>query len=102
MAYRTIEVHTESLDYRAAMRIVEVAELPVATTGHVVVKNHYVGINAVDGNLPILNRSHGSRPLPYNCGLEGVGEVVAVGEGVENFKVGDAIAYHRTYCVIPH
>jgi prostaglandin reductase 3 len=76
------------MDFRAATRFVEAAELPVATAGHVVVKNHYVGINAADVNT--TNGAYGA--LPYSCGLEGMGKV-AVGEGVENFKVGDPIAY---------
>jgi len=92
-SYRTLEVHTKSTDFRKATHIVEVAELPVATPGNVVVKNHYVGINATDVN--ITNGAYGARPLPFSCGIEGVGEVVAVGEGVENFKVGDAIAYQK-------
>lgn len=104
MPYRTIEVHTKSTNFREATRIVEVAELPTASEGHVVVKNHYVGINATDVN--ITNGAYGARPLPFSAGLEGVGEVVAVGEGVENFKVGDAIAYQKIgafseYVVVP-
>ena len=54
-------------------------------------KNHYVGINATDIN--ITNGAYGARPLPFDCGLEGVGLVVAVGKGVSSVKVGDAVAY---------
>jgi prostaglandin reductase 3 len=98
MVYRTLEVNTKSTDFRKATRIVEVAELPAAAEGHVVVKNHYVGINATD---VIITNGLYDRPLPFSCGLEGVGEVVTVGEGVENFKIGDAIAYQSKFCGWP-
>ncbi|GAB9472956.1 Prostaglandin reductase-3, partial [Globisporangium polare] len=49
--FKRLEVHTLSSDFRKATRIVEGSELPKAHAGHVVVKNHYVGINATDVNI---------------------------------------------------
>lgn len=94
-SYRTVQVHTLSKDFRVATKIVEVAELPTATAGKIVVKNHFVGINATDIN--ITNGAYGLSTLPFGCGLEAAGIVTAVGEGVTNVSVGDAVTYQRTF-----
>ncbi|RLQ21981.1 NADPH:quinone reductase [Seongchinamella sediminis] len=57
--------------------------------GMVTVRNHAIGLNYIDtyhrsGLYPL--------PLPTGIGLEGAGEVAAVGEGVE-LAVGDRVAY---------
>ncbi|TDG14825.1 quinone oxidoreductase [Seongchinamella unica] len=57
--------------------------------GMVTVRNHAIGLNYIDtyhrsGLYPL--------PLPTGIGLEGAGEVEAVGEGV-SLKVGDRVAY---------
>ncbi|KAF1333670.1 alcohol dehydrogenase, partial [Globisporangium splendens] len=89
-SYLTVQVQQLSTDFRAATKIIEVPELPVATPGNVVVQSHYVGINATDIN--VTNGVYGGEP-PFGTGLEGVGVVVAVGDGVDNTKIGDAVAY---------
>jgi prostaglandin reductase 3 len=93
-SFRRYEVHTKSTDFRKATHIVEEAELPAAKAGFVVVQNHYVGINATDINT--TNGAYtGSLPTPFGCGLEAVGVVVAVGDGVENVTVGTPVAYRK-------
>ncbi|EEY62160.1 alcohol dehydrogenase, putative [Phytophthora infestans T30-4] len=93
-SYKRLEVHTKSTDFRAATRIVEEAEIPKAHANSVVVKNHYVGINATDVN--VTNGAYtGPLPPPFGCGLDAVGVVLEVGEGVSNVKVGDAVAYRK-------
>ncbi|RLN88147.1 hypothetical protein BBJ28_00013687 [Nothophytophthora sp. Chile5] len=62
------KVHTWSTNFRAATEIVEVAKLPTPAAGNVVVKNHFLGINATDIN--ITNGGYGRTTLPINCGLE--------------------------------
>lgn len=93
-SYHRLEVHTKSTDFRAATHLVETAELPTAHTNSIVVKNHYVGINATDVN--VTNGTYtGSLPPPFGCGLDAVGVVLEIGEKVADVKVGDAVAYRK-------
>jgi len=59
--------------------------------GEIRVKHHAVGLNFIDtyqrsGLYPLAN-------LPSVMGMEGAGEVIAVGSDVSDFKEGDRIAY---------
>ncbi|GAB9473072.1 alcohol dehydrogenase [Globisporangium polare] len=92
-SYRAVQVKEFSSDFRKATEIVTVPELPTPSAGHVVVKNHYVGINATDVN--VTNGGYGNTALPFGCGLEAVGVVIAVGDGVTNVSVNDAVAYQK-------
>lgn len=67
----------------------EVAD-PVAGAGELLVRVAASGVNYIDtyhrtGVYPV--------PLPFVPGLEGAGEVVAVGEGVTEFAVGARVAW---------
>jgi NADPH2:quinone reductase len=58
--------------------------------GEAQVRHHAIGLNFIDcyvrsGLYPM--------PLPGGLGTEGAGEVVAVGEGVTDVRVGDRVAY---------
>lgn len=58
--------------------------------GEVRITQHAVGLNYIDvyfrtGLYPL--------PLPGGLGMEGAGEVTAVGPGVSDFKPGDRVAY---------
>jgi NADPH2:quinone reductase len=69
--------------------VLEEVELEPPGPGMVTVANHAIGLNYIDtyhrsGLYPL--------PLPTGIGLEGAGEVQAVGEGVE-LSVGDRVAY---------
>lgn len=71
------------------MRYTSVEVAPPAL-GEVQVKQHACGINYIDvyfrtGAYP--------QPLPNGLGMEGAGEVVAVGEGVSHFTPGMRVAY---------
>jgi NADPH2:quinone reductase len=58
--------------------------------GQVKLKQHAIGVNYID----VYQRSGLYKmPLPFVAGSEGAGEVVAVGPGVTDFKVGDRGAY---------
>ena len=68
----------------------ESVEVPAPGPGQVRLKQHAVGVNYID----IYQRSGLYKlPLPFVPGNEGAGEVVAVGPGVTDFKVGDRGAY---------
>ncbi|HUC45920.1 MAG TPA: quinone oxidoreductase [Hyphomicrobiaceae bacterium] len=68
----------------------ESVEVPAPGPGQVRLKQHAVGVNYID----VYQRSGLYKlPLPFVAGSEGAGEVVAVGPGVSDFKVGDRGAY---------
>src|SRR5260221_8290012 len=68
----------------------ESVEVPAPGPGQVRLKQHAVGVNYID----VYQRSGLYKmPTPFVAGSEGAGEVVAVGPGVTDFKVGDRGAY---------
>jgi NADPH:quinone reductase len=84
----------------------ESVAIPTAKADEVLVKVHAFGINRPD----ILQRQ-GLYPMPKGVtpvpGLEVAGEIVAVGESVSHFKVGDKVCGltngggYAEYCVVP-
>ena len=69
---------------------VQTVDLPMPSSGEILVKTHYSGVNAAD-YLMALGRYLASTPPPHDLGAESVGEVVAIGDGVDNLKVGDHV-----------
>ena len=68
----------------------ESADVAAPGPGQVRLKQHAIGVNYID----TYQRSGLYKmPLPFVPGSEGAGEVVAVGPGVTDFKVGDRGAY---------
>jgi NADPH2:quinone reductase len=68
-------------------------DAPTPGPGEVLVDVEYAGVNFID----IYHRSGlYAMPLPSGNGLEGVGTVVALGEGVTERKVGQRIAWADT------
>jgi NADPH:quinone reductase len=68
----------------------ENVDVPGPGPGQVRLKHHAIGVNFID----IYQRSGLYKlPMPFTLGSEGAGEVLAVGEGVSEFKVGDRGAY---------
>jgi NADPH2:quinone reductase len=68
----------------------EEIEVGAPAAGQVKLRQHAIGVNFID----IYHRS-GLYPqqLPFVPGSEGAGEVIAVGTGVTDLKVGDRVAY---------
>lgn len=67
-------------------------DLPPPGPGEIQLRHSAIGLNFID----IYHRKGvfaAPLPLPSGLGLEGVGEVVAVGEGVAGFAPGDRVAY---------
>ncbi|KAH1040772.1 hypothetical protein AAZX31_09G001100 [Glycine max] len=69
----------------------EDVEIGEAKEGEVRVRNKAVGVNFID--VYFRTRVYKVPSLPYTPGVEGVGEVTAVGVGVTDMKVGDIVAY---------
>lgn len=72
--------------------VLELARLPrpVAGPGQVLLKMRLAPVNPADIN--VIEGSYGRLPtLPATPGNEGLGEVVALGEGVRGFAVGDLV-----------
>src|SRR6185437_4040753 len=67
-------------------------EVPAPGPGQVKIKQHACGVNFIDCYFRM-----GMYPspvgLPFVAGNEGAGEVIAVGPGVTDLKVGDRVAY---------
>ncbi|MGZ9116883.1 MAG: quinone oxidoreductase family protein [Methylocystis sp.] len=70
--------------------VMEDVDLPAPTADEVQMRHGAIGVNFID-----VYRRTGAYPAeyPFVPGHEGAGEVIAVGENVKNFKVGDRVAY---------
>jgi NADPH:quinone reductase len=69
----------------------EEVEVGAPGPGQIKVKHHAVGVNYID----TYQRTglYKQPSMPFTLGMEGAGDVTAVGAGVTEFKVGDRIAY---------
>src|SRR5579883_851466 len=69
-------------------------EVPAPGPGQIRIKQHACGINYIDTYFRSgLYPPPPPQTLPFVSGNEGAGEVVAVGPGVSEPKVGDRVAY---------
>ncbi|WOJ90723.1 quinone oxidoreductase [Methylocapsa polymorpha] len=89
----TKAVRVHELGGPEVMRIEEI-ELAPPGRGQVRVRNHAIGVNFIDtyfrsGTYPVPS-------LPFTPGNEAAGEVVELGKGVTDFKIGDRVAYVAT------
>ncbi len=71
------------------MRIEEI-ELPPPGRGEVLVRNHAIGVNFID---VYFRKGHYPRRRRSRRAMKAAGEVIELGKGVKNFKVGDRVAY---------
>ena len=83
---RTIRFH-EFGEPADVLRLEE-APLPAPNAGHVAVRVHACGLNPADW---ALCRGLSARKLPCGIGLDVSGIVIAVGDGVSDVAVGDAV-----------
>jgi hypothetical protein len=90
--YRKLIATQLSHDFRNAIAITELP-MPAPADDEIVIRNHYAGINAgfdtllCRGKVPYTHVTP-----PFDLGVEAVGEVVAIGQNVHTFQVGDAVA----------
>src|SRR3954451_10237959 len=70
----------------------EEIDIPAPGQGQIKIKQHACGVNFIDTYFRM-----GMYPspvgMPFVAGNEGAGEVIAVGPGVSDIKVGDRVAY---------
>ena len=71
--------------------MLEDVTLPPLAANEVTVRHHAIGINYID--IYFRTGMYPAAAMPFTPGNEGAGEVVAVGAGVEGFKIGDRVAY---------
>ena len=88
-SYQKLVATQSANELREACEVQDVP-LQMPQPGDILVKTHYTGVNAAD-YLMALGRYLSHTEPPYDLGAESVGEVVAVGDGVQNVKVGDTI-----------
>ncbi|MFT4285843.1 MAG: NADP-dependent oxidoreductase [Protaetiibacter sp.] len=88
------------------LEIVE-GEVPRAGEGEVVVELRAIGVNPIDGKLRSGARSSAPLTEPRTPGADGAGVIVAVGDGVEGWAVGDEVVAtsmrggYATHAVVP-
>ncbi|KAK6462091.1 NADPH:quinone reductase [Scheffersomyces coipomensis] len=79
---------TGSLD---VLKTAKIASPQIAAANDIIIKNKYAGVNFIDSYL--RKGLYPSPELPFTLGQESSGVVVAIGDEVTNFKVGDNVAY---------
>ncbi|MEO1643800.1 MAG: zinc-binding dehydrogenase [Chloroflexota bacterium] len=87
--YEKLVVTQVNEDVRVACQVQSV-DMSMPLPGDILVKTHYSGVNAAD-YMMAMGRYLSPTPPPFDLGAESVGEVVAVGDGVENLSVGDHV-----------
>ena len=89
--YKKLIAKQFNQDFKSAVEIVELP-IPKPAANEILICNKFAGINSgfdtllCQGKVPYVNLTP-----PFDLGVEAVGEVVAVGEDVQNFQVGDAV-----------
>ncbi len=90
-----MSVASEAIVIRAyggpEVMVIEPVEVPQPGPGEILVRQHAASVNFHD--IYVRSGSYRTLDLPGIPGLEAVGTVEAVGDGVDAFRVGDRIAY---------
>ena len=90
--YKKLIARQLSKDFKSAIQIVDVS-IPTLSDNEILIRNKFAGVNAGHDTLICKGElSHFKLIPPFDLGVEAVGEVVALGDGVTDFKVGDAVA----------
>jgi NADPH:quinone reductase len=69
----------------------ETVDVGAPGQGQVRLQQHAIGVNYID--VYLRTGLYPQPAMPFVPGMEGAGEVTAVGPGVSEFKVGDRVAY---------
>ncbi|GBM56787.1 hypothetical protein AVEN_38352-1 [Araneus ventricosus] len=90
--FKKLMVQKLTSNFREAVSI-EILDMCHPSEGEVCIRNKYVGINATDVNVTKGRYASVGAKLPFGVGLEGLGEIVEVGENVKVLKIGQYVAY---------
>ncbi|KAJ8752795.1 hypothetical protein K2173_008530 [Erythroxylum novogranatense] len=100
-AFSVVSAATPSTQMVKAIRVHELGgpevlkwedvEIAAPGEGEIRVKNKAIGLNFID--VYYRKGVYKTSSMPFTPGMEAVGEVVAVGPGTSNIKVGDVVAY---------
>ena len=74
------------------LKLVE-TEIPKPQAEQALVKIHYADVNFIDVAMRRGWYPNPPIPTPFIPGVEGAGEVIAIGEGVTEVKVGDRVSF---------
>lgn len=82
-------LYLESFDVKAFTPVM--LDVPSPAPGEVLVKIHASGVNPIDYKIRSGRAPYAMPELPAVLGTDMAGEVVSVGDGVHDFKPGDAV-----------
>lgn len=78
-------------------------DVPRPSAGEVLLENDYTVVSAGTERANLLGLPNTSGTFPYYPGYCGIGRVIAVGEGVENARIGDralaSFSGHRSHAI---
>ncbi|ELS01339.1 putative NADP-dependent oxidoreductase [Xenococcus sp. PCC 7305] len=89
--YRKLIATKFSSDFSSAIEIIK-DKIPEPTSKQILIRNKFAGVNAgfdtllCKGKIPYFTETP-----PIDLGVEAIGEVVAIGDQVKEFAVGDAV-----------
>ncbi|MEH2105362.1 zinc-binding dehydrogenase [Nostoc sp.] len=89
--YRKLRAKQLNQDFKSA---IEIVKIPISqpAASELVIQNKFAGVNGgfdtllCRGDIPYLKLIP-----PFDLGVEAVGKVIAIGENVKDFQIGDAV-----------
>ncbi|QDL11404.1 alcohol dehydrogenase [Brasilonema octagenarum UFV-E1] len=89
--YKKLVAKQFAQDFKSAIEVVELP-IPEPAPDEILIRNKFAGINAgFDTLLCRGDVSYINLTPPFDLGVEALGEVVAVGNNVKDFQVGNAV-----------
>ena len=88
--YKKLIAKQFAQDFKSAIEIIELP-IPEPAPDEIVIRNKFAGINAGFDTLICRGEVPYVITPPFDLGVEAVGEVVAIGDNVKDFQVGDAV-----------
>ncbi len=89
--YKKLVAKQLSQNFKSAVEIVEIP-IPQLTAKQLLIQNKFAGINGgfdtllCRGEVPYINLTP-----PFDLGVEAIGKVIAIGDNVQDFQIGDAV-----------